>query len=182
MFYDKTFSDVSVDSGIELRREPRIHFGRMIERDTSEEGSYGIMLHRPYSTSLDSVLIFEHHKNDMLELRKYFDIMVDKNVNMRKKPNGNYALERYDFTVIGAQNISIITSKEYEELLRMAKNCAQDERFLKHSPEPPSVKKLMEGFCELTGTPFEKTRTMCLGAMERKLERMTGKRLELLVF
>lgn len=97
---------------------------------------------------------------------------------MRKNLKENYVIERSDFTVIGAQNVSIITSKEYEELLGMAANCAQDERFLKQSVEPPSAENLMEGFCELTGTPFEKTRTMCLGEIERKLERMTGKRLE----
>ncbi len=174
MFYNRTFSDVSVDSGIELGRPPRIHFGKMTIRNTSEEGSYG-MMRRPYSTSLGSVLSFERHKNDASGLGKYFGVVVDKNIKMKKTLKGNYALERFDFTVIGAQNISTITPKEYEELLGMAENCAQDERFLKQSSEPPSAEKLMEGFCEFTGTPFEKTRSMCLGEMERKLERMTGK-------
>lgn len=180
--YDRTFSEVTVDSGIEMGREPRIHFGKMVVRDTSEEGSYEMMLHRPYSTSLVSILTFERHKGDVSGLRKYFGIPVDKYAAMRKKPKGDYALERHGFMVVGAQNISTITPEEYEELLGMAASCAQDERFLKQSPELPSPEKLMETFCELTGTPFKKTRTMCIGAMERRLERMAGKRLEPPVF
>lgn len=150
----------------------------MVVRDTSEEGSYGKMLHHPYSTSLNSVLIFEKHKNDMSGLRKYFGINIDMNTLMKKILKGNYVLERNNFTVIGANNISKIDANEYEELLKMAANYAQEKMPEKDYSKPPSVRKLMETFCELTGTPFEKTRSMCLGQMERKLEKVTGRLLE----
>ncbi len=173
--YDRAFSEVSVDSGIEIGREPRIHFGRILARDASEEGSYGRMIHRPYSTSLLSVLTFEKYKNGMKGFQKYLGTIIDRNTLMRKRLKGNYELKRFDFTVIGAQNVSAIRTDEYEELLRMSKSCARDERFLNRPPELPSPQKLMETFCELTATPFEKTRNMCLGEMEKKLEKATGR-------
>jgi hypothetical protein len=40
------------------------------------------------------------------------------------------------------------------------------------------IEKLYEPFCKLTGILFEEARKMCLGKIERKIEKSTGKPLK----